>query len=116
MTAAKLEELEAKATEGPWYCGRIDPSSAAGDFSEPWSPWVYPNGPRCVTVGRSQAIHADDMALITYLRNHAQDFIRLMEAAENFEYSRKEYTYNHQETIGAANKLSEALAAFKEKS
>jgi hypothetical protein len=56
------------------------------------------------------------MALITYLRNHAQDFIRLMEAAENFEYSRKEYTYNHQETIGAANKLSEALAAFKEKS
>ncbi len=65
---------------------------------------------------KAQISIAHEMDLEVYLRNHAKDFIKLIEAAEDFQYARKEYTYNNQETIDAANKLTEALAAFKEKS
>lgn len=76
MTAAKLIELEAKATEGPWGITRkheIGPLSKDDDQS---FGMVIPIAD---VFGDNKDYDAE---LIAYLRNHAQDFIRLMEAAE----------------------------------
>ena len=131
MTAAKLIELEARATEGPCIATRNEPNSAAADFYEPYANWIYGGFPKGVTVGRGLCIHADDMALIAYLRNHAQDFIKLIEAAEkrthHYECEDPWYSCPKSEngcaddrmgpecTCGA-DEMREALAAFKEKS
>lgn len=80
MTAAKLKELEAKATDGPW-CGRL-------------------------LIEITEA----DSDLCDYLRNHAQDFIKLIEAAENVVAAETDPD-GYVAKIG----LREVLAAFKEK-
>jgi hypothetical protein len=110
MTAAKLKELEAKATEGPCVACRIEPTSAADGFYEPYAPYVIGGFPRMVQVDRSFYIHADDMALIAYLRNHCKDFIRLMDAAEVM------CGWVSGDDLEAEAKMVEALAAFKEES
>ena len=87
MTAAKLRELEAKATEGSW---RVLDS-------------VNPIG---------------DMELVCYLRNHTQDFIRLIEAAEHMlkMYDAPDSAGSSLNYYASLQDLRQALAAFKEKS
>ena len=101
MTAAKLRELEAKATEGTWYvdeCKQPDGHALAclGNV------FIDTNAPK--VNGTRYKEPKDDAELIAYLRNHAQDFIKLIEAAE---------LQNRQ---WHSPLVSEALAAFKDKS
>lgn len=65
----KLRELEAKATKGPWYSVRIEPTSATANHSHPYSVWIESAGPRAVQVEKSVCIHADDMDFIAAMRN-----------------------------------------------
>lgn len=100
MTAAKLIELEAKATEGPWYESNSDQAGLVHAVEDDFDTWVM--------TGRK-----NNRELIAYLRNHCKDFIRLMEAAEAVK--RYPLLRSH---IGSQldDVLEEALAAFKEKS
>jgi len=116
MTAAKLRELEAKATGGRWITVlqawsnsiETDDESACLKNNE-----VAPEV-RCIP----------DNELICYLRNHAQDFIKLMEAAEeaatalNMGLGQQEAEYEQAVTqaVKSRDMLTEALATFKEKS
>jgi hypothetical protein len=89
MTAAKLKELEAKASKGPF--------ESHGCYIDGKNMRIYDEG------GHDE----NDAALIAYLLNHCKDFIRLMEAAE------QEHGGSHHEPECP---ICVALAAFKEKS
>jgi hypothetical protein len=102
MTAAKLKELEARATPGKW-------SAAQGHVTAPETEDCCHMDINCHSGNRDDAKH--NARLIAYLRNHCKDFIRLMDAAENLinspdEDSDSKYYFE----------LQSALAAFKEKS
>jgi len=103
MTAAKLRELEAKATEGPWNVFK--------HFASP-----FPE--RSDICGKTRDDDVCENALdsnaelIAYLRKHAQDFIKLMEAAELIQGILDHPTKSV--TVLDAAKLREALAVFKE--
>jgi hypothetical protein len=100
MTAAKLKELEARATEGPWKVrqmrsdcfvegNKVQGQTIAGDYkTEILSDGDY-----------DEKLH--DAELIAYLRNHCKDFIRLMEAAEEVC------------VIGDLQRLSDGLAKLR---
>ena len=106
MTAAKLRELEAKATEAPWKVrqmggecfvegNKVQGRTIAGDYKTE----VLSDGDYDEKLG--------DAELIAYLRNHTQDFIKLIEAAERHCVKRM---------LDDDHELREALAAFKEQS
>jgi len=136
MTAAKLRELEAKATDGPWELGVYD--DMGGYDSMTGGITVGPITLDGKDYGQKscEEIYIDsyvnltaDAELIAYLRNHAQDFIKLMEAAEKgfvaLDYTMgKQSEFFHNEmmqgkdphsVIKSWEGLREALAAFKEK-
>jgi hypothetical protein len=108
MISAKLKELVAKATDGPHVVDDANFELVAidGDAYK----YVSSFDPRAFSdtelTGEEIAANAK---LYCYLRNHAQDFIRLMEAAEQIKANagRPEIVY----TLA-----KEALAAFEEKS
>ena len=117
MTAAKLKELVARATDGLIHEG-FSNEIVAQDTGQ-----TYKVTHVCKSSnGEIIAWFKDHKSakLYIHLRNHAQDFIRLMEAAE---YWAKEYSIaedsgelQHWPTreIAAAKATYEALAAFKE--
>ncbi len=119
MTAAKLIELEAKATEGEWYVGEIDKPDG---YALAWLGNVYidTHAPKVNGLSRYKD-QKDDADFIVELRNHAQDFIKLIEAAEKiapytdtlicYASTADEFPLN-----GAVKEFHEALAAFKEQS
>jgi hypothetical protein len=104
MTAAKLKELEAKATPGKW-------SAAQGHVTALETEDRCHMDINCHSGNRDDAKH--NARLIAYLRNHCSDFIRLIEAASAVK--RYPLLRSH---IGSQldDALEEALAAFKEKS
>jgi len=105
MTAQTLRKLVAKATEGGWYVGTMDKPDG---YALAWLGNVYidTHAPKVNGLSRYKD-PADDAELIAYLRNHADDFIKLIEAAENVE----RYLDANRRRMPA---LSEALAPFKE--
>lgn len=106
MTAQTLRELEAKATEGPW----------ATDFSDAITVKGGDGARVAIVTNLSKFTRRDtneveaNAELIAYLRNHAKDFIRLMEAAEVM------CGQKDGDDLEAEAKMLEALAAFKEQS
>jgi hypothetical protein len=102
----KLSALLAKATEGVWYVGSMDKPDG---HALAWLGDVYIDTDAPKVNGTRYKEPKDDAELIAYLRNHAQDFIRLMEAAENMRDCKGRY-----HTEQATTKVFEALAAFKE--
>ena len=117
MTAAKLRELEAKATEGPWnYTGQH-----YGDRGERFHV-IEANG--IEVTGEFGGPNKDDCELIAYLRNHCSDFIKLMEAAEEVVKVLDSDDKAIVDTVWVSDgmpetlrdRVDEALAAFKEKS
>jgi hypothetical protein len=102
MTAAKLIELEARAIPGKW-------SAAQGHVTAPETEDRCHMDINCHSGNRDDAKH--NARLIAYLRNHAQDFIRLMEAAENGYNG----WLNGGDVAGPMYRLRDALAALKEK-
>jgi len=118
MTAAKLKELVAKATEGPWVESGGNVKTKA-HFSK-WGKSYLEEG----MVSKLVCVQPHDAELIAYLRNHCSDFIRLMEAAEeaaialNMGLGQQEAKYEQAVTqaVKSRDMLTEALAAFKEKS
>jgi len=107
MTAAKLKELEARATEGPW---EISEHTADGLLSV-WAPALDDDGLEDPIEIVTDQIIPENALLVAYLRNHAQDFIRLMEAA-----SAVLHAPDDDADVKAYYELDNALAAFKEKS
>jgi hypothetical protein len=119
MISAKLKKLEAKATKGPWKarpeygCRNPEDWEVAPDIkteigvtTELLRTWNY-----------EKNFNKANAELIAYLRNHAQDFIRLMEAAEEAHERWETPNWKDAEyTAHVMNKLRKALAAFKEKS
>lgn len=92
---AKLLELEAKATKGPWHKGNNGYED--GDPRNPAFPGVHdasglPHGSDfiCVSLGTSEECHANS-DLIAFLRNNAIPLCNALEAAqnENAELSRR---------------------------
>jgi|DEB3_MinimDraft_2_1074329.scaffolds.fasta_scaffold05178_7 hypothetical protein len=117
MTAAKLRELEAKATKGPWYCAdwteddgpnktTIEAHSKEVLSAGQSSIWPYGIQKTCVAKTFEGCNPLPDAELIAYLRNHAQDFIKLIEAAKRHCVKRM---------LDDDHELRQALAAFKEK-
>ena len=124
MTAAKLIELEAKATEGKWLV------SHDGDYSLLYVDYPQ-HGVKLPLAEIYSNMQETDAELIAYLRNHCKDFIRLMEAAENrtSHYKCEDPWYSCPKSESGcaddrmgpgctcgADEMIEALAAFKEKS
>jgi len=130
MTTAKLIELEAKATDEPWGVGMRNGANANSVYSYTGTD-SHDDPTICSVYGINMHRNKDEVKdcagypnaeLIAYLRNHAQDFIRLLEAAEYFanEYQIAEdagelqhWPENEAEKCKA---VFDALAAFKEKS
>ena len=94
MTAAKLIELEARATEGPWWKWPDMPYLFSGNKEQKNS---YMHATRVCRIDYTP----NDAELIAYLRNHCKDFIRLMEAAEEVC------------VIGDLQRLSDGLAKLR---
>ena len=102
MTAAKLIELEAKATEGTWY---VDECKQPDGHALAWLGNVYLDTDAPKVNGTRYKEPKDDADFIVELRNHAQDFIKLIEAAE------QEHGGSHHEPECP---ICVAVAAFKE--
>ena len=111
MTAAKLRELEVKATGGVW---EVLPCSNGGKLLV-----------RGNKMNKSTQMMPDaDPELIACLRNHCSDFIKLIEAAEKFIAAEDAPRVDDfvptieslNDRIQARDDLREAVAAFKEKS
>ena len=120
MIAQTLIDLHAKATEGPWWEPHLSRDDISCDcayiLAEGYMGSIcdicFNNGLK-VGEGGNDSPPLDEAKangkLIAFLRNHAQDFIKLVQAAEA---ANKSHPFD-----GAWRKpLSEALAAFKEKS
>jgi hypothetical protein len=111
MTGAKLKELEARATEAPWKL--IKHSDGQHMWGEVWATERDED---------YQVIHEQwnsyNAELVAYLRNHAQDFIRLMEAAEATlkMYDAPDSAGSSLNYYASLQELRQSLAAFKEKS
>jgi len=122
MTAAKLKELEAKATEGPWTIrksfnetdGVVDPITwkspgfydNLGIYSEASDKW--PIG--CSEYDVFESPH--DMLLIAYLRNHAEQIEALVRAAECIRHWHDSGKDGMVVSAEHVHKLWEALAAL----
>jgi len=80
-----LKELEAKATVGPW-------------IREGFS--------RITGVTMNGILRSEDAELIAYLRNHAQEIINLVEAAEMADHAWKTGAYMADKIIALGKALS----------
>jgi hypothetical protein len=103
MTAAKLKELEAKATPGHIVVVDCRPDRDLLTLTDGISVLC-----RIENRVSQRPLDSEDEAnaeLIAYLRNHCKDFIRLMEAAE---------LAINSDTTEDRVLLIKALAAFKE--
>ena len=103
MTAQTLRELVEKATPAPWIINKGNITTVP--THKVWGKSYAEQGVVHVLVATQPS--TDNAKLIAYLRNHASDFIKLIEAAENM----RDCSY----TLSPQNeRLAEALAAFKE--
>ncbi len=104
MTAAKLKELEAKATEGTL---EIAEKYNCVDIRVIEGPYIANfNQSAAINWQRKEA----NAKLYAYLRNHAKDFIKLIDAAEVM------CGQTDGDDLEAEANMLEALAAFKDKS
>jgi hypothetical protein len=119
----KLKELEAKATDGPWFNRYCDDDNhqcmtviSSKDYG-PTNTGQFKDEPDTVaitfhqlmpSVGDNADCNDANTELIAYLRNHAKEIINLVEAAEVIN-NRREDIFQHDADFIA---LSEVLAAL----
>jgi hypothetical protein len=120
----KLRELEAKATEAPWFKRYCDDDNhqcmtviSNKDYG-PTNTGQFKDEPDTVaitfhqlmpSVGDNADCNDANTELIAYLRNHAKEIIALLEAAEEI---MKEHCRDVDDTRGDGCSICEALAAL----
>jgi len=86
----ELKKAAEAAPPGPVFYGRIEATTVA-NWHEPYSPWITGHFPRCVSVGRSTYLHADDAAFIAQanpatilaLLSEREKLLKVVDAARN---------------------------------
>lgn len=107
-----LRKLHEAATPGPVQVAIMPASNVAScGPSEAIAMNVSGSFPRMVSHERGSYIAACDMELLAYMRNHASDFIALIEAAEAVLTNSETYTQANRKRFDLVN----ALDKFKDK-
>src|SRR5688572_33342728 len=110
----QLKELHKAATPGPWAAGRPDMGTLVDGVE---SKWIYASEQYvAVASGRIEGEWAEVMAnaqLIAYLRNHAPDFIALIEKGDQLDKAFAEFGSDPSAIGEAVQPFSDAVAPFR---